>query len=275
MTRSEPSKSGFIPIGKAKLFYEEAGKDASLVLIHAGIADRRMWDDQFPLFSRNFRVLRYDMRGFGQTEPGDEAFADWEDLVRLLQALEIDAAVVVGVSMGARVAVELALMRPELVRALVLVAPGLFDDEPRSAEITAGWRAIEEALEAGEKERAIDLEVHMWVDGPHRDPGAVDPTIRQRVYEMNARVWELEEQVSGREKFIPPAVTRLADVRAPALVIAGDADQPDILRIAERLEREIANAHKVTLANAAHMLNMEQPERFNELVIGFAQALPN
>lgn len=274
MTSAEQSRTGFVPIGQAHLYFEEAGSGRPLVLLHAGIADCRMWDDQFATFARQFRVIRYDMRGFGKTDPGDEPFSDWEDLVHLLRALEVDFAYVVGVSMGARVAVELALMRPELVRALVLVAPGLFDEEPRSPELLAGWGEIEKALEAGELDRAIEIETRMWVDGPHRDPGAVDPAIRQRVYEMNARVWELEDQVHGRQELEPPAVSRLSDIRVPALIIDGDADQPDILRISARLASEIENARRVTLPNAAHMLSMEQPDRFNELVTDFLQALP-
>ena len=273
MTANDPPASGFVDIGQGRLYYEVAGHGPAVVLIHAGIADSRMWDDQFASLAQSYRVVRYDMRGFGRTEPGSEPFSDWRDLTRLLEHLELSRVVVVGVSMGARVAVEFALEQPESVGGLVLVSPGLFGDEPRSDALVAGWRQIEAAFDAGDIERAIDIESDLWVVGPTREPETVSAHVRRRVREMNARVWELEEASGGRVTMSPPAVSRLAEIQVPALVIAGQNDQSDILDVADRLAREIDGAENVIIENAAHMLTMEQPGRFSDVLIGFFKNL--
>jgi 3-oxoadipate enol-lactonase len=269
MSSFKAPSSGFITIGDSRIYYEESGSGPALLLIHAGIADSRMWDPQIEALSREHHVIRCDLRGFGQTVTAPGPFTDWEDLAHLCDALGIDAAVVIGASMGARVAVELALERPNLVSALVLVAPGLFPDAPPSEALAAGWHAIEQALEQDDEKRALDLETAMWVDGPRRDPDDVDQQVRERVRAMNARAWELEESAEGRARVSPPAVERLSEIDVPVLVLVGTEDQSDILAIADRLTDEIANARKVVVDDAAHMLSMERPALFNNVVLEF------
>ncbi len=121
--------------------YEDCGAGTPLILIHAGIADSRMWDYQFDRFATNNRVIRFDLRGFGQTVCGLGQFADWEDTEEIFAALDIEPAVILGASMGARVAVEFALYRPDLVLGLMLVSPGLFSNVPRSEPLVKGWKA--------------------------------------------------------------------------------------------------------------------------------------
>ncbi len=271
MTAGDRTDGGFVSIGQARLWHEERGQGPALLLLHAGIADSSMWDEPFARLAQTFHVIRFDMRGFGRSVPGPEPFSDWEDAATLLDRLEVETAIVAGVSMGARVALELALLRPELVHGLILVSPGVFDDAPRSAGLRAGWGRIEEAFDANDIERAIDIETAMWVDGPERDPASVSDAVRQRVRRMNARVWELEPATKGRQDVVPPAHTRLEEVRVPTLVIAGNDDQEDIVRIARRLASEIRDAQCVTLDNAAHMLTLEYPDEFVDLLLAFAR----
>lgn len=273
MNRSDQNESGFVSIGDARLYVEECGIGLPLVLIHAGIADLRMWDPQVDRFSTSHRVVRYDMRSFGRTESGSGAFHDWEDLARVFEKRHIGPAVLIGASMGARVAVEFALGRPELVRALVLMSPGLFDKRPRSVQLREAWSQIEEALDAGQMDRVLDIESRLWVVGPERDPSTVDSDVLDRVREMNERAWQMESAARERQEMSPPAATRLGEIRVPTLVISGQDDVADSRKIAGWLSSEIEQARLVTIDHAAHMLNMEHPEQFSDVVLQFVDSL--
>ncbi len=275
MTNPETPSSGYVYVGTGRIFYDVRGSGPPILLIHAGIADSRMWEPQLEALAAEHRVVRLDLRGFGQTTTGPEPFFDWEDIDAVCAALTLSDIVVVGASMGARVAVEFALQRTDLVRGLVLVAPGLISpDEPRSESLRSGWDAMGQAFDAGDPDRMREIELAMWVDGPRRDSAEVDPDVRRLVSEMNARVYELEASAEGRQELTPPAVERLAQIRVPVLVVAGSEDQPDILGIADRLVAVIDGAREVVFENTAHMPTMEQPERFNDLVVQFIRELP-
>src|ERR671936_3184279 len=108
-----------------QLHYEVAGAGPPVVFVHAGIADSRMWDAQFASFADDFRVVRYDIAGFGRSPLRGGPFCHWRDLVALLDELRIEQAALVGNSFGGRIALDVAIAAPERVSALVLVAPGL------------------------------------------------------------------------------------------------------------------------------------------------------
>ncbi len=269
MSNARMSHTGFVVVGDGRLYYEERGDGQPVILIHAGIADSRMWDPQIEPLAAMHRVIRFDLRGFGQTVIGSGSFADSEDVEQIFDTLDVGPAVIVGASMGARVAVEFALRRPDLVRGLVLVAPGLFFDNPRSYALLAGWEAMGQAFEAGDPGRALEIELGLWIDGPRRAPSQVSPALRERVREMNTRVFELMGGDAGRQTMTPPAVERLAEIHVPTLVVIGDEDQLDIQAIANRLADEIAGARKVVIDDAAHMVTMEHPVVFNLLITQF------
>jgi len=266
------SSSGYVDVGGAEIYYELRGSGPAVVFVHAGIADSGMWDEQFDTLSAEFSVVRYDMRNFGQTVAGETAFADWEDLAAVMQKLAIESAFIVGASMGATVAVELALERPELVRGLILVSPGIFPGHEPSGELRRGWSKLGQALDSGNTDRALDVELDMWVDRAGHRPTAVREAVRRRVRQMNARAYELASDAPNRKPLRPPALTRLKQIAAPTLIVTGDRDMPDIATIAKRLERGIPNVQTATVPDAAHILNMEQPDRFNELVLDFLHA---
>ena len=125
--------------GEDRLYYEESGEGTPLIFLHGFSLDRRMWDGQFELVAERYRAIRYDARAHGRSQADSVQFADWDDLRQLLDALEIPRAVIVGLSMGGRIAVDFALTDPDRVAGLVLVGAGLSGFEPRSEEI-AGYK---------------------------------------------------------------------------------------------------------------------------------------
>jgi 3-oxoadipate enol-lactonase len=252
------------------IYAEVAGEGPALALVHEGICDSRMWDEQWERYAQSFRVLRFDLRGFGRTPLAPGPFAHARDVIETLEANGFDRSALIGVSLGGRVALEVALARPELVSALVLVAPGLPGHE-WSEELRAEWAKEEAAFEAGDLEAAVEVSLQTWVDGPRRSPEQVDPGLRARVGEMQRRAYELVRELTEDEEelLVEDLLQRLGDVGVPTLVLVGEEDQPDMHAIAERLAREIPGARSARIAGTAHVPSMERPREFDELVLPF------
>ena len=254
-----------------ELYAEVAGAGPDIVLLHEGICDSRMWDPQWETFTRSHRVLRFDFRGYGRSplEPG--AFASARDVIQLLERHGFERAALVGVSLGGRVALEIALAAPGRVGALVLVGSGL-PGHDWSEELKATWNEEESALRAGDLDEAVEVTLRTWVDWPRRTPEDVDADVRARVAEMQRRAFELQlpfEDEAEEELLVEDVAQRLGEIQAPTLVLVGEEDVPDIHAIADRLAGEIPGARRATIANTAHVPSMERPEEFERLVLGF------
>lgn len=264
--------AGFARVNGAKLYYESLGTGRPLVLLHAGIATHAMWNEQVAPFAEHHRVIRYDQRGFGRSTMPAGAYSDREDVYKLLRWLGLEQAHLIGVSLGGRLAVDFALEHPEMVASLVVVATGPGGRTP-DATLTQRWAAVDAAAEAGDTAQAIELELQMWVDGPHRTPEQVDPMVREQVREMETQNFATSTDQGTLIPFDPPAVGRLGEIRAPTLVVVGDLDAPYVLAGATMLAEGITGAQKVVIPGAAHMVTMEQPDVFNRLVLDFLRAV--
>ena len=252
------------------IHHEETGSGSPIVFVHAGIADGRMWEPQWRSLADAHRLVRLDLAGFGRT-PLELPQTHARDVLALVDELGLQDAVLVGCSMGGRVCLELAVARPELVRALVLVDSGLPGGGP-SAAVRTYAEAEDAAVSRGDIDAAVEVNLRMWVDGPGRQPEQVDPDVRRRVGAMTRRALELQAPSweSLDEVLLVPDVTeRLAEVRAPTLVVVGDEDVGDMQAIARRLAREIPEARLVTVADAAHFPSLERPAVFDEALRGF------
>jgi 3-oxoadipate enol-lactonase len=252
--------------------FDDEGSGEPVVLVHAGVADRRMWDDIAPVLAAEHRVIRPDVRGFGETLPPSGPWSHHTDLLALLDELLIARAHLVGASIGAGIAVEAALARPDAVASLVLAAPGgaLFGEAP--VELRPIWAAEVEALDRGDLDEAVDVNLRAWVDGPDRSPEAVDPGVRAFVGRMQREAFELpqwDDEQAPEHELSPAAAGRLAELRCPVLVVVGDADQPAVIATAERIAAEAPRARLVVWRDAAHMLPLERTAEFAGLVEGF------
>jgi 3-oxoadipate enol-lactonase len=260
----------------ASLHYEIAGEGPVVTFIHPGLWDMRTWDREFETFAdAGFRVLRYDVRGYGKSsrpEPG-ATYSHVRDLEALLEANEVAMTALVGCSMGGGIELDYALVHPEQVWALVPVATGLGGFEATEEE--EDWWAqrdepIEAAIEAGDLERAQELRLEIWAPlGTSDERGA---RIREIAFD---NLHEIVMDESGEERLDPPAAHRLAEIDVPTLILEAEHDPPDMHRIADFLGVEIMGSHKVVVEGADHVVNVRQPERFEELVLPFlADAVP-
>ncbi len=260
----------FAEVNGTRLWFEEAGAGPPLVLIHGSPLDARMWDEQIPAFATQHRVVRYDVRGYGRSAlPGDVAYRHEEDLAALLAFLGIERAAIVGSSMGGRLAVDFALAYPEAVSALVLAGSSLsgfpWSDDPvaETAEVANAWR------EAGPMAAKRLMMGKHWFATARPRP-AVTRQLEQIIADYSGWHWFHQDPVSAPR---PPAYERLEAVMAPTMAIVGAQDAPDIHKVTAAVATRIPGAKSETFPDAGHMVNMEQPERFNRVVIDFLAGL--
>jgi pimeloyl-ACP methyl ester carboxylesterase len=264
--------SAHADVNGAQLYYELAGAGHPLVFLHAGIANCQMWDASFPAFAEHYRVLRYDMRGYGRSPLPPGAYSHSNDLRALLDTLTIDRAHLVGCSQGGRVALEFALEHPDRVSALVLSGTGLRGYD-YSDVITQYAEANDGAYEAGDLDLATELDMRMWVDGPKRRAEKVDPVFRERARAMARDVYKTPPDIATERPFAPPTVNRLWQIKARALVLVGEYDVPDMINIAGLVAFALDQAEKALIPGAGHLLPMELPDEFNRRALAFlAQA---
>lgn len=270
------NKTGYVNLDDGKVYYEMAGEGAPLVFLHAIPFDSRMWDDQWREFSQRYKVIRYDLRGLGKSDPLERPISHRQELYRVLEAAGVKQATLVGCSVSGETILDAALERPELVSALIIVSavPGGFELQGEPPKELMQMLA---AVEQGELDLASALQLRIWVDGPFRQPGQVGLPVRRRAAEMSRTTsskgnWGLA-LAPDPDPLDPPTAQRLDQIKAPTLIIAGGLDNPEILRAADVMAAAIPNTQKVIIANAAHLPNMEQPAEFNLVVEDFLQSV--
>ncbi len=272
MSATIQSETGYLAVGGGKIYYEVAGAGHPLVLVHAGVADHRMWDDQFAAFAQHYRVVRYDARGYGKTEVENIPFSDRQDIVDLLRHLGIEKTYMLGLSRGGALALDFTLEHPELVDALIVAAGGVGGYETALTEIEQ--QGIEEWIrleQAGDYAGLTDLAVRVWADGPGQPEGRAPVAVRERVHEMVADNYRLHPDELISRPLEPPAAKRLGELQVPVLAIVGDIDTSSTIAAMRLLADQVAGARLVVFPGVAHMINMEQPERFNAVVLEFLQ----
>lgn len=262
----------YLELNDGNLYYEVAGEGETLVMSHAGFVDSGMWDSQWEALSQHYRVIRFDMRGFGKSSPVTTPISRREDLYALLTHLHIERPALMGCSLSGEVILDFALEHPEMVSKLIVVSavPGGFEMQ---GEPPAEMLEMFDAFENGDMERASELQIRLWVDGSSRQPEQINPLVRQRAAEMNRipvqnATWAIAD-AQPLNPLNPSAATRLNEIQVPTLIIAGALDHPEILRAADVMTNSIEDAQKVIIADSAHVPNMEKPAEFNEAVLRF------
>jgi len=270
------STTGYVAIEGGKLYYEVAGVGHPFVLIHAGVADNHMWDDQFAAFAQRYRVIRYDEREFGLTTSENVSYSNRQDLYDLLHHLGVEKAYLMGCSRGGQIAIDFTLEHPEMVDALIVVGGGVsgHEDKATDAEM-AMFTEMEAALNHKDFPALVDLEMRMWIDGPGQPETRVSPQMRQKTRAMIANNYaQHQTETPDARPLEPPADKRLDEIHVPTLVIIGDLDVSDTQATMDYLAQQVAGAQKVVMPGTAHLPNMEQPERFNQIVLDFLGEVP-
>jgi 3-oxoadipate enol-lactonase len=265
-------QTGYAAINGGNIYYEMMGEGHPLLLIHGINLDLRMWDDQFAEFADHYRVIRFDMRGFGRSEMTDAPFSNFSDIAALLDHLGIERTYVCGLSFGGYTALEFTLAHPERVDGLILVASGLLGF-PMSDDRKADSALFHEVAKQGDLEAALDLYTQQWLAGPGQPIERVPADIRERFRTM-AREAFLKPAHNNRPQFLEPSpIGRLSEVHVPTLILTGQLDYIDMTQIADYMLLNIPNVKRFDLPGVAHIIPMEAPERFNQAVLQFLSNL--
>jgi pimeloyl-ACP methyl ester carboxylesterase len=267
-------KSGFIPVNGGRLYYEEAGDGPPLVMLHAGVANLRQWDAHVPAFAEHYRVIRYDSRGYGASESEHVEFSNHGDLEQALDHLGVEATHLLGTSRSASIALNFTVTNPQRVTSLIEVAGGGVGEptDLSEAQVALGdamEKASEEALEAKDWVRLSELETAFWGDGPGQPVGRLPAPIREQLYDWIYTTYAAEKEEAIPQRLEPPADERVDQVTMPLLVVIGSLDEAYTNATCRLLAETVPGARLEVFEGAAHMLNLEQPERFTNLVLDF------
>ena len=251
-----------------ELEFEVAGEGEPVVFLHGFGLDLMMWEPQVRAFKTQFRLIRYDLRGFGcSTRPPVSPYAHEDDLNALLTSLQALPAHIVGLSMGGRMALRFALNYPASTRSLVL-ADAAFDGYSRSTDWQARWNGICDAAKLGEMTKAK----RQWLEHPIFATAKGDSQVWSLLAQMvdDYSGWHWHNSDTAR---VSTPVTRFSEIDVPTLVVTGAKDLPDFLTAAEFLTRNLPKARRCVIERAGHMVNLEAPEEFNAAVVEFWHSL--
>lgn len=261
-----------------KLSYEQAGTGRSIVLLHEAIADRRMWGREFPLLARDHEVVRYDLRGYGGSAPATSKYSPVRDLLALMDHLHVRRPLIVGPSMGGKIALDLTLAHPDRVGALLLIAPGYsgmdYDHVPggkatfeRDERLS---KAASDAWSAGNLDEATEHLRQLWASALTGNALALFRTMvrdnAKEVFEERSGQFETREG--------EPAAGRLSEVHVPTRILVGDQDNPAMPHLANFLARGISGAKVHLVPGADHLLNLSRPQAFDSSLHEFLETLP-
>lgn len=264
----------------AQLHFQDSGDEGktSLLFLHAGIGDSRMWEPQADYFAQQYRVVRYDARGYGKTNSEDVEFSPRADAIAVLDHLGIDKAVIIGCSLGGLTAVDTAIEYSDRVQALVPVCAGLsgFNFQPDESDMNSATGQLFMQMDAAESskddERLTDLEIHLWADGGEQPEGRAPAHVREKMREMIRHAQQRAQPEGSVIPLQPPAVSRLGEIQTPTLIIVGEMDTRAVLLMADAMVQGIPHAQKMVFKNTAHVPSMEWPDLFNQTLADFLRS---
>jgi pimeloyl-ACP methyl ester carboxylesterase len=260
--------SGYIDVGNDKIFYETAGNGSVLIFIHDGLVHREIWDEQFFFFSKNYKVIRYDRRGYGKSSGATGAYSNIEDLNNLFIHLKIESACLVALSSGGRLAIDFTLKYPNKVSSLALV---------------------------GAIVRGYAFTSHFYNRGGHLPSNLSNFQQRIEYYATDDPYEIYSENISAKKKVLqlikqyprkghgssiktpdePPAVLRLKEIKIPVLILVGEFDIPDVHAHAGAINAGITNSKRDIIPKSGHLIPIEQPDLFNNSVLKFLKGFPD
>jgi 3-oxoadipate enol-lactonase len=250
-----------LPVGADKIWAEDSGgSDAVLVLLHEGVGDSRMWDPVWSELTSAYRVIRYDVRGFGRSPAPTQEFTLLGDLLVVLDHFEVATAHVAGCSMGGGTALEFALAAPDRLKSLALLCPGIGGyPYPETPELDAACEAL---AAAGDDEGIVRVLLDVW--GRAGDDPLVTDLMRSAM-----RAWEGEEQFENEGE---PAFDRLGELRTPTILMVGDLDDPALIASNEEAASRIPGCELIRLPGVDHYPTIRAPKRVTEAILRHAGA---
>ena len=271
-----PTETMWLDVPGGRLALEDEGSGPPIVLVHSAIVNRRSWDALTPLLtSAGYRVIRYDMRGCGESIAEAAEYSPRADLLAVMDSRGVGKAAVVGNSWGAMNALDTVIETPDRFVALGWLGGGVGGfDGGRTPEEQRLMDAEGKAEEDGDPDLAAELDVQIWVDGVGQPKTRVPAELREAVLAMDRELLEPDREFGTNTVLQPRANDRLAEVGVPVLAIIGELDTSGTRAAARRLADGAPNVRLESWPDVAHMIAMEAPDRVAALVVEFLAPLP-
>jgi pimeloyl-ACP methyl ester carboxylesterase len=261
LSMAQTVASGYVEVEGSKIFYESAGEGPVLIFIHDGLVHREIWDQQFALFAKDHRVIRYDRRGYGKSSAAGGKHSKVDDLNRLYTTLEIKKAVLIGMSSGGGLAIDFTLQYPDKVSGLVLVGA-----------VVGGFPLTSHLFSRGghspEKFKSDEEQILYYAQ---EDPYEIYRANKEATKQVVQLVKDNPMKEIGSSPPPPgePAYRRLSEIEVPALILVGEFDMPDVHPLAGAINAGIVNSKRDIIPESGHLIPIEQPARCNEALSEF------
>jgi 3-oxoadipate enol-lactonase len=271
----------WVEVGDARLATQDEGSGPPIVLVHSAIVNRRSWDPVVPgLVAAGYRVIRYDMRGFGDSTTEEVEYQPHADVLAVMEHFGVERAAVAGNSMGGAFMLDAVLESPERFVAYIWVGAGIggFEKEPYPEGEETLFQAESDAEEAADWDLAAELDTRIWVDGwvdgVNQPSTRVDPAVRAAIKRWDRELLEPGRVYGTFKRPDPPAVQRLEEIDLPTLVVIGQLDTMATQAAAEEMAGRVPGARIERLPDVAHIIGMEAPEKLASLIVEHLTPLP-
>ena len=271
--------TGYALVNGTKLYYEINGAGETLILIHGNFGDRRYWDLQFHELSKKYKVLRYDYRGYGRSAlpKADEAYKDCDDLKALMEFFGIKKAHLCGLSQGGDIAIDFALAYPDMAISLIPIGPqvmGMGEEEYNTSSFDTLRTAALQAFDILKRKGAKEATDFLWTGDNVFAKSIISPVTRKALLEMGYDYsWWRYLNLNKRGYAYPMAIKKLNEIKIPTLIVTAEFDLQVCKELADLMARRIPGAKLVSIKRAGHIMNMDQPKEFNELIIKFLDSI--
>ena len=263
---TDKQTNGYLDVGGSRIYYETHGSGPAIILLHDGLLSAVTFDEVWEPLAARHQVIRYDRRGYGRSELPTSAYSPTEDLRKLLEHLKVQHAVIVGSSSGGALAIDFAIAHPQMVDGLFLIGPGLHGME-YSAEFRDRANRNNEPIQRDDIQAVAKnwSEDRFLIAGPNE--GA-----RRKIYEqLVANAEKVKFNDRFEETLSPPASKRLSEVKAPTLILVGEADIADVHAHCGAINAGIRESTMEVIKDAGHLIQLEKPGEVVKRIEDFAQ----
>lgn len=258
-------KGSYLDVGGSKIYYEVDGEGLPIILIHDGIVHSAIWDNQFKALAKKFKVVRYDRRGYGLSSKPKKKYSNIEDLYKIFTALNIDKAILAGISSGGRLVMDFTIAHPEKVSKIILVGA-----------VVGGFPSSDHFATRGGRLTASDYDDPKKLNEYYirEDPYVLAPQNKDKKENLWSLMQNFSRNVDSAKNLLQimpeqKTIDYLNEIKIPSLIVIGEFDIPDVFIHAGVIESGIPNAQRVIIRNAGHLVPYEQAEEFDKQVMRF------
>jgi 3-oxoadipate enol-lactonase len=262
---TDKQTSGYLDVGRSKIYYETRGSGPAIVLLHDGLLPAVTWDEVWEPLAARHQAIRYDRRGYGCSELPTSSYSPTEDLRKLLMHLKVPHAVIVGSSSGGALAIDFAIAHPRMVDGLFLIGPVLHGMQYTTYFLERGARNNEPIQRDDIRALAKN-----WSEDRYLIAGTNEGA-RRKIYEQ---LVANSDKVKFNDRFeqtlSPPASKRLSEVKAPTSILVGEADIADVHAHCGAINAGIRGSTREVLKDAGHLIQLEKPGEVAKRIEEFA-----